>query len=76
MIRVNNFVFFRCLSVVVVFQFLLKQIWNFRFKKIQNKCLSVTPSTKLCSEHFEDNDFEFVDDSRVMNIRKKTLPPN
>lgn len=43
---------------MVVFQFLLKQRRNLD-KKDQSKYLRVS-STKVCSQHFEDNDFKFV----------------
>ena len=56
---------------MVVFQFLLKQIRNLdKKKKDQNKYLRVS-STKVCSQHFEDNDFKFVY-SRTRRLRDGT----
>ena len=61
----------RFLNVVVVFQFLLKQIRN-SDKKDQSKYLRVS-STKVCSQHFQDNDFKFVY-SRTRRLRDGTWP--
>lgn len=44
---------------MVVYQFLLKKKMEiFRMKKDQNKYLRVTSTTKVCSEHLKDQDFQ------------------
>lgn len=55
---------------VVVFQFLCKQIWKFLGKKQdQNKDSKVISSTKVCSEHFEDEDCKSVVDSQTRRLK-------
>ena len=64
----NIFVSSRFLNVVIVFQFIFKNV-DFNYKKDPNKALRITSSTKVCSEQFQDNDVKFVD-SRTWKIER------
>ena len=53
--------------------FLLKQIWTSRIKRDPKKDFKITSSTKVCPDHFEDEDFIFVN-SRSRRMKTEACP--
>ena len=53
--------------------FLLKQIWTSRIKRDPKEDFKITSSTKVCSDHFEDEGFTFVN-SRSRRLKTGACP--